>query len=163
MIMKELIDLNFILKTKQTKKLKNTKELLNRWITAYHDVLRPRLLKKQMRFINQDSYTHWKEINLNKINGAVYWGGEPAANLLTGYLHPGTFTIYTDQNWHSFKEIELVPAETGNVEVLEMFWNKETYNGVPPVLIYADLMSSRSDRNLETANIINANELQYIK
>jgi len=163
MIMQELIDLNFILKTKQTKKLKNTKELLNRWITSYHDVLRPRLLKKQMRFINQDNYNRWKDIDFTRINGKAYWGGEPAANLLTGYLHPGIFTIYTDQNWHSFKEIELVPDENGKVEVLEMFWKKEIYNGVPPVLTYADLMSSGSDRNTETAKIIYDNELQYIK
>lgn len=162
-IMQELVDLNFILKTKQTKKLKNTKELLNRWITAYHDVLRPRLLKKQMRFITQDGYNHWKEVDFAKINGTAYWGGEPAANLLTGYLHPGMFTIYTDQHWHIFKEIELVPDEKGKVEVLEIFWQKETYQGVPPILIYADLMSSGSDRNMETANLIYKNELQYIK
>jgi hypothetical protein len=162
-IMQELIDLNFILKTKQTKKLKNTKDLLNRWITAYHDVLRPRLLKKQMRFINPDSYNRWMDIDLTKIKGTACWGGEPAANLLTSYLHPGTYTIYTNQNWHSFKEIELVPDENGRVEVLEMFWSGETYNGVPPILVYADLMSSGSDRNIETALIIYDNELQYIK
>ena len=116
-----------------------------------------------MRFINQDYYNRWKDIVLDKINGTVYWGGEPAANLLTGYLHPGTFTIYTDQNWQSFKEIELVPDETGKVEVLEMFWKKQSYNGVPPVLVYADLMSSGRDRNTETAKLILDNELQYIK
>lgn len=163
MIMQELIDLNFILKTKQTKKLKNAKELLNRWITAYHDVLRPRLLKKKMRFINPENYNRWKEINFAKIDGLSYWGGEPAANLITGYLNPGTFTIYTSQHWHTFKEIELVPDETGRVEVLDMFWNNEIYPGVPPVLVYADLMSSGSDRNIETANLILNHELQYIK
>lgn len=163
MIMQELMDLNFILKTRQTKKLKNTKDLLNRWITAYHDELRPRLLKKQMRFINPDNYNRWKDIDLARINGTAFWGGEPAANLLTSYLHPGTYTLYTDQNWHSFKEIELVPDENGKVEVLEMFWKMETYMGVPPVLVYADLMSSGSDRNIETANLIFKNELQYLR
>ncbi len=163
MIIRELTDLSFILKTKQSIKLKNTAELLNRWITAYHDVLRPRLLKKQMRFISQEKYIHWKEIDFKKIDGIAFWGGEPAANLLTGYLHPGSFTIYTDQNWQSFKEIELVPDETGKVEILEMFWSQETYSGVPPVLVYADLMSSGSDRNIETAKMIFNNELQNIR
>jgi hypothetical protein len=83
--MQELIDLNFILKTKQTKKLKNVKELLARWITAYHDTLRPRLLKKQMRFVNPDSYLKWKDLDLNQSEGLAYWGGEPGANLLNGY------------------------------------------------------------------------------
>lgn len=162
-IMQELIDLNFILKTKQTMKLKNTKELLNRWIPAYHDVLRPRLLMKQMRFVRPESYTKWKEIDLNYPDGLAYWGGEPGANLLTNYLHPGIFTIYTYRNWQSFKEFGLVPDETGNVEVLTIFWGPQTCAGIPPVLIYADLMSSGSDRNIETANMILKNELQYIK
>jgi len=162
-IMQELIELNFILKTKQTMKLKNTKELLNRWITAYHDVLRPRLLMKHMRFVRPESYTKWKEINLNEPDGLAYWGGEPGANLLTNYLHPGIFTIYTYRNWQSFKDIGLVPDETGNVEVLVIFWGPQMCMGVPPVLIYADLMSSGSDRNIETANMILKNELQYIK
>lgn len=162
-IMQELIDLNFILKTKQSKKLKNTKELLNRWITAYHDVLRPRLLKKEMRFVKPDRYNKWKDINLNLIKGHVYWGGEPGANLLTGYLNPGTFTIYTDQNWQILKDIDLVPDENGKVQVLNIFWNPDAIVGVPPLLIYADLMSSGSDRNNETAIMIFNNELQYIK
>ena len=162
-IMQELTDLNFILKTKQTKKLKNTKELLNRWITAYHDVLRPRLLMKHMRFVRPESYTKWKEIDLNQPDGHAFWGGEPGANLLTNYLHPGIFTIYTYRNWQSFKDIGLIPNETGNVEVLAIFWGPQTCIGIPPVLIYADLMSSGSDRNIETAIMIFNNELQYIK
>ncbi|NEW85205.1 MAG: hypothetical protein GZ094_22965 [Mariniphaga sp.] len=162
-IMQELIDLNFILRTKQTMKLKNTKELLNRWITAYHDVLRPRLLMKHMRFVRPESYTKWKEIDLNYPDGLAYWGGEPGANLLTNYLHPGIFTIYTYRNWLSFKEFGLIPDETGNVEILVIFWGPQTFMGIPPVLIYADLMSSGSDRNIETANMIFNNELQYIK
>ena len=162
-IMQELIDLNFILKTKQTMKLKNTKELLNRWIIAYHDVLRPRLLMRHMRFVRPENYTKWKEINLNEPDGRAFWGGEPGANLLTNYLHPGIFTIYTYRNWQSFKDIGLVPDETGNVEVLGIFWSPQTCLGIPPVLIYADLMSSGSDRNIETANMILKNELQYIK
>ena len=163
MIMQELIELNFILKTKQTRKLKNMKELLNRWITSYHDVMRPRLIKNQMRFVNQESYNQWKAINLASINPATYWGGEPAANLLTGYLHPGTFTIYTNQDWHAFKGIDLVPDANGKVEILDMFWTKQTYEGVPPILVYADLMGIGNNRNIETAQLIFNNELQYIK
>lgn len=162
-IMTELVDLNFILKTKQKMKLKNTKELLTRWIAAYHDVLRPRLIKKQMRFVRQETYNNWKNIHFDTTKGLAFWGGEPAANILTNYLQPGIFTIYTDRSWQSFQDIELVPDENGKIELLDLFWTSETYNGIPPVLIYADLMSSGSDRNIETANIIFNNELQYFK
>jgi hypothetical protein len=162
-IIQELIELNFILKTKQTKKLKNTKELLNRWITAYHDVLRPRLLKKKMRFIKTENYNKWTNIDLNQDNSLTFWGGEPGAFLLTGYLYPGIFTIYTERNWQSFKEIDLIPDDNGTIEILEIFWDLRTWQGVPPLLIYADLMGSGSDRNVETAKMIFNNELQYIK
>lgn len=162
-IMQELIELNYILKTKQTNKLKNAKELINRWTVAYHDVLRPRIFKKQMRFIRTESYNNWKEIDLDQTNGPAFWGGEPGAHLLNSYLHPGIYTMYTERNWQSFKALELVPDEKGNVEILDIFWGKDTYDGIPPVLIYADLMGSGIDRNIETAKMIFNNELQYIK
>lgn len=162
-IMQELSDQNFLLRTKQTKKLKNTKSLLERWITAYHDVLRPRLILKQMRFVKPENFTAWKSTNLVSQSGMAFWGGEPAANLLTGYLQPGTLTIYSNRSWQSFKDIGLIPDESGKVEILELFWKQEFYAGVPPVLVYADLMSIGSDRNIETAKIIFNNELQYLK
>ncbi len=53
-VMGELVDLNFLLVTDGTRMLKNTKKLLERWMIAYYDVLRPRLLKKRMKFINPE-------------------------------------------------------------------------------------------------------------
>jgi hypothetical protein len=161
-IMQELTELKFILKTKQTKKLKNTQDLLNRWIIGYHDLLRPRLFKRRMRFVKPDHYNNWKELNLMQTDGVAYWGGEPGANLLTGYLQPGNYTIYTDRNWQTFKEIDLIPDEKGNVELVDVFWDTESYQGLPPLLVYADLMSSGSDRNLETAKMILENYLPQI-
>ncbi len=56
-----------------------------------------------------------------------------------------------------------MPDENRKVEILELFWELQTYKGIPPILIYADLMRSGSDRNIEAANMILSNELQYIK
>lgn len=42
---------------------------------------------------------------MNQSAGLAYWGGEPGAHLLNGYLHPDKFTVYTDRNWQSFKDI----------------------------------------------------------
>ena len=162
-IMQELCDQNFLLRTKQTKKLKNSNRLLERWIIAYHDVLRPRLILRQMRFAKSENLTAWKSVNLASQPGLAYWGGEAAANLITGYLHPGSLTIYTNRSWQSFKDIGLLPDESGNVQILELFWKPDFHTGIPPVLIYADLMSSGSNRNLETAKMIYDRELQYLK
>ncbi len=46
----------------------------------------------------------------------------------------------------------------GNIELLATFWNFEYQwqfkKLVPPLLIYADLMATANDRNIETAKII---------
>ena len=53
-VMAELEELNFLLKTKDKRILKNKKELLERWIVEYNAILRPRIIRKRMRFINAD-------------------------------------------------------------------------------------------------------------
>ena len=159
-IMKELEGLNFILKTESSRILKNKKNLLDKWTVAYNDVLRPRLIKRKMRFSNEFKYTKWEEINLNSSNESkTLWGGEPAGAILTNYLKPSHFTIYTSGTWlECAKELELIPDEKGDIEIIQMFWNfinpkeKDLWI-VPPMLIYADLINSGIERNIETAKI----------
>ncbi len=169
-VMQELTDLNFLLKTADKRVLKNKKELLNRWVIAYHDVLRPRILKRKMRFIDKASYANWKRINLNQTKEIkTLWGCEPAASILTNHLKPSFFSIYTTNSWQECaKNLGLVPDENGDIEILQMFWNfinpkEKDLAIVPPILIYADLINSANDRNVETAEIVFDNELQYIK
>lgn len=166
-VMKELEEQNFILKTKLKRVLKNKTQLLERWVIAYQDVLRPRLVKKQMRFIKQDVTLTWKNIFLNNEEGITLWGAEPAGAILTNQLIPEKFTIYTEQNWQNIgQDMALVPDVNGNVEILQVFWKQDKINNqqtTPPLLVYADLIGSGFSRNIETAQIILENELQYIK
>jgi hypothetical protein len=167
-VMKELEELNFILKTDTKRILKNKPELLDRWVVAYHDVLRPRLVKRKMRFLDKAKYTNWKTQLQNQPNTAILWGGEPAAALLNDFLKPSQFTIYTNQSWQECaKQLGMVPDENGDIEILNLFWNPETVvtdkQTVPPVLIYSDLINSGFDRNIEAAKLLLENELQNIK
>jgi hypothetical protein len=156
-VISELTDLHFILQKNKKKVLKNKPEMLNRWIIAYNDSFRPRLLKKRMRFAKQFS-------DLSKIEDGALWGGEPGAAIVTNYLVPEVFTIYTNLNWQNLKSMNLIPDENGNVEILRQFWQPASEEKtVPPLLIYADLMNSGYGRNVETAKIILENELSYIK
>lgn len=164
-VMMELEKENFILRTKTKRVLKNKPELLERWIIAYHDVLRPRLLKKRMRFSNQDDFYNWKSISLKERG---LWGEEAGAALLTNYIYPETLTIYTHENWQTLGAATgLIPDENGNVEILRQFWRKDDdYTEkqiVHPLLIYADLMQNGYGRDIETAKLILENELSYIK
>jgi len=167
-VMNELEEQNFILKTKLKRVLKNKTQLLERWVIAYQDVLRPRLVKKQMRFIKPDAIQNWKGLYLDNEGGITLWGAEPAAAILTNQLVPEKFSIYTTQSWQNIgQDMGLVPDVNGKVEVLQVFWKrKEAFNNqitTPPLLVYADLIGSGYSRNIETAKIILENELQYIK
>src|ERR1035437_1667708 len=168
-VIKELEDLNFILKTETKRILKNQAQLLDRWIVAYQDVLRPRLFKRKMRFVDKSKYSNWKSIQLNETEEKnTLWGGEPAAALITNYLNPSFYTLYTTKSWQECaKSFELVPDENGDVEIIQKFWkfpcSIEKSHIVPHALIYADLINSANDRNVETAKIVFDNDLQYIK
>jgi hypothetical protein len=166
-VINELEEQNFILKTKLKRVLKNKTLLLKRWVIAYHDVFRPKLVKKQMRFIKPDAVQNWKNLYLDNEVGITLWGAEPAAAILTNKLVPEKYSIYTTQSWQSIgKGMGLVPDINGKIEILQVFWKQkkaENMQTTPSVLVYADLIGSGYSRNIETAQIILENELQHIK
>jgi hypothetical protein len=165
-IMAELEDLNFLLKTKDKRILKNKKELLERWIVEYNAILRPRIVRKRMRFINDDDKRNCRNINTQNENGVILWGGESGGSLPTDNLRPEKFTVFTDLELPEVaKALRLVPDEIGEVEVLQKFWNTnfENTNVAPALLVYADLINSGFSRIFETAKQIRGHELQYIQ
>lgn len=161
-VMAELEDLNFLMKTKDKRVLKNKTELLERWMVAYNAVLRPRIVRNKMRFTSVEAANEWRTLN----NGDTLWGGEPGGALLTNYLRPEKFIIFTNNDIPTIARLlNLVPDKNGNVEILQKFWKTENLNTntAPALLIYTDLINSGFSRNIETAKIILENELQYIK
>ena len=124
-------------------------ELINRWVNGYATELRPRLVigKYAMK-------ENWQNININR--NKTVWGGEPAADILTKYLRPEKFILYTkERNIDLIKNYKIIPKENGELEVLEMFWdNVKNEITAPPLLIYAELMITGGKRNIETAQLI---------
>jgi hypothetical protein len=89
----------------------------------------------------------------------AYWGGEPAAEKLTRYLKPAQFTIYAREPIAKLIAAGRMRADpTGNVEILDTFWNfdrdKEFPDVVPPILAYADLLATHDGRDVEAARLI---------
>ena len=89
----------------------------------------------------------------------AYWGGERAAELLTGYLHAERYTLYARGRLPELLtklRIRLDPQ--GNTEILEAFWSPELdrpgESVAPPMLVYADLMTTGIVRNVEAAKPI---------
>ena len=89
-IMKELKELGFLLDMgKQGQKLIHKENLLQRWVTAYPEQLRP----KQMLGRYRGEYGWWQQKKLDPLK--AQWGGEVAAARLTQYLKPELIMIYT--------------------------------------------------------------------
>jgi hypothetical protein len=90
----------------------------------------------------------------------AFWGGEVAAKLLTQYLRPQTVTIYSESNLPKLQaRYGLRRDSDGDIELLRRFWkfdpwDRKDLQTAPPLLVYADLLSTADDRNLETAKII---------
>ena len=153
--MTELIQKGFVFDMgKKGKKLQDNKKLFERWIAAYPDYLKPKLLIGRFR----GDGDWWKDIPLDPT--LAQWGGEIAAAKLTGYLKPDTVTLYADK--HRFGELvianKLKKDPKGNIEILERFWPLENVvdegDTVHPILIYADLVAIGDQRTMETARII---------
>jgi len=165
-VMAELEELNYLIKTKDKRVLKNKEELLERWLVEFNTVLKPRIIRSRMKFIDADMAQNWRHTLLNQTGGEILLGGEPAGAILTDNLRPQEFTIYSNLELPEIaKTLRLVPDKTGNVEVRQKFWQNNNWNQntVPALLIYTDLINSGYGRNMEIANQIFENELQHIQ
>jgi hypothetical protein len=137
------------------RRLSNRKELLKRWLSAYPEKLRPKLLLGRYR--TERSRDWWQTAQLPS---EAFWGGEVAAQLLTKYLRPQTVTIYAESNLPKLQaQYGLRRDSTGDIELLRKFWEfdkweKKDLQTAPPLLTYADLLITGDDRNLETSEII---------
>ena len=154
-IMKELKDLGFLLDMgKRGNKLTQKENLLQRWVTAYPEQLRAKLILGRYR----GEYGWWQQKKLDPM--AAQWGGEVAAERLTHYLKPEVVTIYTTTQQLNQLLIEnrLRKDPEGDVEILERFWKPvevwQYEDLVHPILVYADLLATGNQRNIETAKMI---------
>ncbi|HRN55339.1 MAG TPA: type IV toxin-antitoxin system AbiEi family antitoxin [Agriterribacter sp.] len=143
-------------------KLTDKKQLLEKWVAAYERRLKPTLQVGRFRFLKEEDFLNWKELPLQ--TGKTMWGSEPAADLLTGYLHPAELTLYTTETRNELiKNYRLIPDDNGNVKAYNKFWKHDDAAGniVHPLLVYTDLMNTGDRRCLETAQKIFDASLQH--
>lgn len=156
LILEGLIEEGYALrKNEQNLKLTNKKELLQKWIIAYKEKLKPTLHIGNFKFANPDDFINWKNLQINL--NMTYWGGEAAGNIYTDYLEPEILTLYTtERKLELMKNYRLYPDPKGNVAIFEKFWlyGQENVKVVPPIIAYADLIATNERRCLETAQKI---------
>ena len=102
------------------RRLKGKRKLLERWITAYPEKLRPKLETGRYKAPNPD---WWQTAPLHNLQ--AYWGGEIAADKLTHYLKPEIITLYIQekQTGKLILTNKLRKDPIGNIELLKTFWD----------------------------------------
>jgi hypothetical protein len=136
------------------RRLIRKKDLFDGWVSAYPEQLRPRILMGRY----QGGHGWWQEKVLQP--AWAQWGGEVAASRITSYLYPQVITVYLGgSRLNEFLlENRLRMESNGNVEILERFWTTDAradaLETVHPILIFADLLASGNERNIETAKTI---------
>lgn len=146
-------------KDAKNNKIVRKEELIDEWIGAYETELKPKLRKGTFTFIDEEGTQNWKELTLTE---QAVWGGEGAADLLTGMLKPQELTLYTTQaRADIMRQYRLKPHPSGFVKVYEPFWKMdEKENTAPPLVVYADLILTGDERNFKIAEQIYAEFLQ---
>jgi len=168
-VLNGLIDAGYLIDQGKAGKrqLINCRKLLDRWVEAYPEKLKPKLLVGE--FVSDDS-NWWKKIEIEKFG--AYWGGETAATKYTDYLKPQVTTVYLPERagnkllaaarlrkvHNSFEDA------VGLVKIYRPFWPEQhtdskqySYlrkDAVHPILIYADLIATADSRNLEPARML---------
>ncbi len=155
-IMSNLTRDNYLIDRKEGRLLLRKDKLVERWTQGYQERLRPKLRKITFQSNNDD---WWRTFVPNQ--AAFQWGGEVAADRMTGYLMPHRFIAYTGQlhqTMRYFVENGFRREPNGDIEVVEKFWNFDDEEElVPPLLVYADLISNLDERSLQAAQIIHDN------
>ena len=144
------------------RRLVKKKELLQRWVEAFNERLRPKLVRKRVCTRDTASRDWWKNVDLRTVDAC--WGGEVAGAKLTHYLVPANATIYKAgalgklQVMYGFEE-----NPDGNIEIVEPFWGELDAackdDMVHPILVYAELLATHDARAIETAEMIYEQEL----
>jgi hypothetical protein len=138
------------------RRLLQRRRLLDLWVEAYAQVLRPRLDPRRYRPLAATAPDWWKKATYRQLG--AWLGGEGAGEIVTRYLKPQDITIYADDRTAFLKKHRLVVDPQGPVILLDRFWHFdhawEFPDVVPPALIYADLLATGDDRCRETAEMV---------
>jgi hypothetical protein len=161
-VLEDLATLGYVEVTSTGERLLSKRnDLIRKWAERYGEALRPRLLRGRYRSRHSSIRKGWKDIGLDPQRSL--WGGEVAADYVTGMLKPEMVTLYTREDMSDvLKKLKAVPDPEGDIEILDMFWQGRDVDSpadggvpvVPHLLVYADLVASAAPRNVEVADLI---------
>jgi hypothetical protein len=134
-----------------------TRELRDRLISGYSQILRPKLLIGRCRYeessVEQFVARLSREAAVQKIPYA--FTGSPAADAMQHFYRSGEVPVFLDAKWQ--RSLRLLPDRTGPVMLFKPFGNFvywREFEGkmvAPPWLVYAELLTGSDPRAREAA------------
>jgi hypothetical protein len=134
-----------------------TRELRDRLISGYSQILRPKLLSGRFRYeepsVDQFVARLSREAAKQKIPYALTGG--PAADAMQHFYRSAEVPVFLDAKWQ--RSLRLLPDRTGPVMLFKPFGNLvywREFEGkmvAPPWLVYAELLTGYDPRAREAA------------
>ena len=135
----------------------STRELRDRLISGYSQILRPKLLIGRFRYeepsVDQFVARLSREAAKQKIPYALTGG--PAADAMQHFYRSAEVPVFLDAKWQ--RSLRLLPDRTGPVMLFKPFGNLvywREFEGkmvAPPWLVYAELLTGNDPRAREAA------------
>ena len=153
-VFSDLEEAGYLIKRGGERRLIKKAELIKRWAISYGEQFRATLKPRKYSSAKQKGTSWWKEIDIGEYEAV--WGGEIGGAVLTKHLKPQTATVYAASNLPKLQaKYGLIRDEKGEIEILRKFWTfGEIGDAAPPLVVYADLLATADERNLETAREI---------
>jgi len=148
-VMAELPKLGFLVEYKSKRSLLKHDTLVEQWAENYSRTLRPRL---QMASYSCPDIQWWRKERFQDFDYEL--SGEAAAAEITANFRPASLTLYGKRISKPFiRKYRLRSDAEPNIEIMEKFWDfsEENIRLVPPLLIFADLLSTSEARCVELA------------
>lgn len=147
--MQELTDKGYIVPSDKGRVLRKRSQLIDWWAHGYAESLKEKQLLMRFGFLTPAIRMAWKEIALPH---SAQWSGEPAANIMDGYISPERWDLYVEDNANALIATgRMIPNPQGEIYVYRKFWKGDA---IPALVIYADLLATGDDRCKEAAERI---------
>jgi hypothetical protein len=157
-----------LVRGRQRRHLHDKKTLLDRWLSGYSSLVRPRLLVGQYRTPDADPSRLEERIERALADDTGWaWGGGAAAERLVGYYRGSKTVLHLSRpSEEILRSFRALPSKDGELAVLRTP-GRVTFEGavprtVHPLLVYTELLTEGTDRAREAAGMIRERYLQFL-
>jgi hypothetical protein len=167
-ILARLTHEGILVRARERRHLQDKKLLLDRWLSGYSSLVRPRLLVGQYRTPDADPSRLEERIEQALAKDKTWgWGGGAAAQRLVGFYRGSRTVLHlADPSEEIIRSLKALPSKEGELILLRTP-GRITFEGavprtVHPLLVYTELLTEGTDRARESAEMIRDRYLQWL-